>query len=240
MKNQLITCKNCGHKFKDRYCNHCGQSANTNRIDAKFLWEDIEHGIIHYDKGITYTLKQLFLKPGYVIRDYINGKRVHHFRPISLCIVLATIYALLYHFLDIKLLQTENDDSINLFKTVIEHYYWFVFITIPLYTVSTFITFRPQQYNFWEYFIFEAFKVAQRLFIHILFLPVIYFINEPQVTKYILILLMFLDIGLIIWTNLEFFSTSKRVKVFYLSFLSYIIYIFLILVLLAILMLVTL
>jgi hypothetical protein len=234
----MITCKNCGHKFEGRYCNHCGQSAKTHRIDIKFLWEDIQHGIIHYDKGIIFTLKQLYLKPGYVIKDYINGKRVHHFRPISLCIVLATIYALVFHLLHIKLIKDEDIDAANFFEKIIQHYYWFVFATIPIFALSTFISFRDKEYNFWEYFILETFKVAQRLLIHIFSLPILYFFSDINVARIILYLLMILDIALIIWTNLQFFNKTGQLKVALLSILSYLIYTFQVIILLVLLILI--
>ena len=103
-KNKMITCKNCGYIFKGNFCNICSQSAATKRINFEFLWEDLEHGLLHYDKGLLYSLKKLFLKPGSAIQEYIQGKRVHHFRPISMVIVLATVYALIYHLGNINIL----------------------------------------------------------------------------------------------------------------------------------------
>lgn len=218
------TCKNCGHIFEGRYCNHCGQSANTHRIDAKFLWEDIEHGLLHYDKGILYTAKQLFLKPGYIIKDYIKGKRVHHFKPISLSIVLATLYALVYHLTNVNLIVKDDGNSEAIFEKILEHYYWFVLITIPIFTLSTAVFFKKIGYNFWEYFIFEALKVSQRLIVHILFLPIILLFDDPAATGFIIKLLMVIDLALIFWTNLQFFNRLPKFKVFYLTIFSYLLY----------------
>lgn len=220
------TCKNCGHQFIGKFCNHCGQSAKTSRIDAEFLWEDIQHGILHYDKGILYTTKQLFLKPGYVIKDYIEGKRVHHFRPISLTIVLATLYVLVYHFTQVDLLNHESDDSKMIFDKILEHYYWFVFLTIPIFSWGTALFFRNNGYNFWEYFIFEAFKASQRLIVHLLFLPIIFIINDTATTNYIIKGLILVDFALILWTNLQFFDHLPKLKVAYLSLFSYFTYLF--------------
>ena len=63
------------------------------------LWHDIQHGLFHFDNGVLYTAKQLFTRPGNSIREYIDGKRVRHFKPISLVILLATVYGFLYHTL---------------------------------------------------------------------------------------------------------------------------------------------
>lgn len=218
------TCKNCGHHFTGKFCNHCGQSSKTHRIDAGFLWEDIQHGILHYDKGIIYTTKQLFLKPGYVIKDYIQGKRVHHFRPISLTIVLATLYVLVYHLTKIDFTAQESENSKFIFNEFLGHYSWFVFLTIPIFAWTTGLFFKYNEYNFWEYFIFEAFKASQRLIVHILFLPIIMLINDASVTEFIIKLLVFVDFTLIFWTNVQFFNKLPKSKVFLKSLFGYLIY----------------
>src|SRR6218665_3469561 len=137
----MTKCKNCGNSFNENYCNQCGQSAKTKRINYEFLWEDIEHGLLHYDKGIGYSLKKLFKKPGYEIEDYIEGKRVGHFRPISMVIIMATVYALIYHFLDLNHNSGLDKSSGLILEKIFEHYYWFVVGTIPIYAFTTFTTF---------------------------------------------------------------------------------------------------
>jgi hypothetical protein len=87
-----ITCKNCHQVYTGHYCNNCGQSAETHKINAHFLWHDIQHGLLHFDEGILFSLRQLFTRPGHSIREFIDGKRVRHFKPISLVVVLATLY----------------------------------------------------------------------------------------------------------------------------------------------------
>ena len=90
-----ITCKNCNQTFKGHYCNNCGQPADTHKINAHFLWHDIQHGLLHFDNGIPYSIKQLFIRPGHSIREFIEGKRVRHFKPLSLVAVLGALYGFL-------------------------------------------------------------------------------------------------------------------------------------------------
>lgn len=218
----MIKCKNCSFSFEGNYCNNCGQTAKTERISFKFLWEDVQHGILHYDKGIVYTAKQLFLKPGHVIKDYINGKRVGHFRPLSLVIVLSSIYVLIFHLTKVNVIETSNNLGITLYQKLIEHYYWFVIATIPFFTLGTSISFGKRKYNFWEYFIFECFKTSQRSIIHILFLPVYLFTNSDFI-EIITSILTFVDLSLIVWTNIQFFNDLSKTEVFLRSILSYLI-----------------
>lgn len=220
----MTTCKNCGNVFNGNYCNQCGQSAKTKRINHEFLWEDIQHGLLHYDKGITYSLKKLFEKPGYVIEEYIEGKRVNHFKPISMVIIMATIYALIYRFLDLNHRSALDKSSGMILEKVFEHYYWFVVATIPIYAFTTYIMFKKSGYNFYEFIIFEAFKTSQRLFIHIVFLPVLYFLKDRSGFDLVSYLLLILDFILIFWTNRQFFSKIQLKEVFLKSIISCMLY----------------
>lgn len=220
----MITCKNCGNLFEGNYCNQCGQSAKTKRINYEFLWEDIQHGLLHYDKGIGYSLKKLFEKPGYVISDYIEGKRVNHFRPISMVIIVATIYALIYHLLDLNHRSAIDESSGAVLEKIFEHYYWFVVATIPVYTFTTYLMFKKTGYNFYEIIIFEAFKTSQRLGVHILFLPVLYFVKDESGFNIITNILFLIDFILIFWTNKQFFNKITAKEVFLRSIGSYLIY----------------
>lgn len=220
----MTICKNCGNSFEGNYCNQCGQSAKTKRINHEFLWEDIEHGLFHYDKGIGYSLKKLFEKPGIVIYDYIEGKRVNHFRPISMVIIMATIYALIYHLLDLNHRSALDESSGAILERVFEHYYWFVVATLPIYALTTYILFKKTKYNFYEIIIFEAFKTSQRLGVHILFLPVLYFVKDRSGFNILTNLLFVIDFILIFWTNRQFFSKMRVGEVLIKSILSYLMY----------------
>lgn len=218
-------CKNCAASFEGSYCNHCGQSAHTHRIDAHYLLEDVEHGLLHYDKGIGYSLKRLFTKPGMEIRNYLMGKRVGHFRPISLSIILATLYALVYHFAGVKIMNSDNEESVLFLEKIMGHYYWYVLLTIPVFAFATKTAFRVKDYNFAELVVFEAFKTSQRLLVHILFLPVLLLFHSAAVAivtvNYLLIIM---DFGLILWTNLTFFEGRTTSSIVWRTFLSYAIY----------------
>ena len=76
--------KNCNHHFKGNFCSNCGQKAKTEKINFHFLWHDIQHGLFHFDSGILYTAKQLFTKPGMAIKEFIEGNRIKHFKPLLL------------------------------------------------------------------------------------------------------------------------------------------------------------
>ncbi len=91
-------CKNCNNHFEGNFCNNCGHAADIHKLNMHFIGHDLQHGLFHFDNGIFYTIKQLLTRPGHTIREFIDGKRVKHFKPLSLVVVLATLYGLLYHY----------------------------------------------------------------------------------------------------------------------------------------------
>lgn len=100
-----VACKNCGNHFAGRYCNHCGQRADTHRITWHYVWHEIPHSVWHVDKGILFTLKELFTRPGYTIREFLDGKRVNHYRPLALVLVLGAVLTFLLHSLNVDILE---------------------------------------------------------------------------------------------------------------------------------------
>ncbi|MEG1679959.1 MAG: DUF3667 domain-containing protein [Stenotrophomonas sp.] len=65
------------------------------RIDWHFLGHELEHSVLHMDRGILYSLKQLMLQPGRLLRDYIEGRRGNQVKPLLLITMMAAAVLLL-------------------------------------------------------------------------------------------------------------------------------------------------
>ncbi|MDR0961788.1 MAG: DUF3667 domain-containing protein [Mediterranea sp.] len=92
---ELVCCQNCGTLFTDNYCHRCGQSRKTSRLTFRSILSNIVAGAINISNGFGRTLVELIIRPGYMIADYIDGKRVRYFPPFQTLFVLAAIYVLL-------------------------------------------------------------------------------------------------------------------------------------------------
>jgi hypothetical protein len=163
-KHTIVHCKNCGHNFHGNFCSECGQNAHTERIDSHFFLHDIPHSVLHIDKGFFYTFKELIVRPGHSIREYLDGKRVRHFRPLAYLLLLSTLSTLVNkacHYL------TEKEYLAKGVKITIEgsffsHYIsLFFMIMIPIMSLASWFVFRYQKYNFWEHLLLETYIVAQ-------------------------------------------------------------------------------
>lgn len=86
-------CKNCQAELAGNFCSACGQPATVKRIDAHYIKHEIEH-VLHFEKGILYTIKELFIRPGKNVREFFTENRSRLVKPIIFIIVTSLLYTL--------------------------------------------------------------------------------------------------------------------------------------------------
>lgn len=208
----MTNCKNCDHTFDGNYCNNCGQTAHTHKIDTHYLWHEIQHGIFHVDAGILYTLKELSIKPGETIRSFIEGKRVRYFKPVAMLFLLATFYGILYHYFHIKPYYDNNEapevmKKVNIW--VSSHYALATLLLVPVYTLASFLFFRKSGYNYMEHGILNLYLGSLKLLVSFILFPLLYIYNGTKEMSVIISLAGFLDFILNIWVYYSFFISYK-------------------------------
>lgn len=109
---EVCTCLNCGNVFTGQYCNRCGQSRHTPRFVHHSAISNVLSGMTNIDHGFGYTLIELLIRPGYMINDFIAGKRVRYFRPFQTLFVLAAVYIMLVQLIDPSALKEEEERPI--------------------------------------------------------------------------------------------------------------------------------
>lgn len=159
-------CLNCDHRFFGNFCPHCGQSSHEGKINAHYFLHDIPHSVFHIDKGFFYTLKSLFTRPGYMIEEYLQGKRVKHFRPFGYVVIMSAICTFLIKGIEwLTVNVAAGDDAgevIPVHDNFFAHYFSvFIFIMIPLASLVTWLTFYKRKYNYWEHFLTNTYIAAQ-------------------------------------------------------------------------------
>lgn len=114
-QTETVECKNCGHTFTGNFCNRCGQSFDTPRFRFFSAVKHALGGLSNIDTGFGRTLVELLYRPGYMINDFIAGKRVSYFRPFQTLFVLAAIYILTVELIDPAALRRvkENAPSVD-------------------------------------------------------------------------------------------------------------------------------
>ena len=94
-------CANCGLIYTGHYCPTCSQRAGLGRIG----WHSVSRGVMDMwglgmrSRSVLYSVWQLLLRPGYLISDYISGKRQVSFPPIKMLFIISVAYAIAFHWL---------------------------------------------------------------------------------------------------------------------------------------------
>ncbi|MBQ6279111.1 MAG: DUF3667 domain-containing protein [Muribaculaceae bacterium] len=83
-------CAACGTEYQGNYCPRCGQSASVGRFSFK---KALQHFLNVWGMGnrsMFRSLRDLVLRPGYMIRDYLSGMQSAYFPPFKMFFILFT------------------------------------------------------------------------------------------------------------------------------------------------------
>jgi len=231
---KLIHCKNCGNNFHGHYCNNCGQDAHTGKIDEHFLYHEIQHGLLHIDTGILYTLKELCTHPGKTIRLFIDGKRVKHFKPLAFLIVMAGLYAFVNHFFNAGIILGHSgvkvaDNSIQAVNDYIkEHFEFFVLVELPVVSLAYYLLFKKYGTNYIEQLVINAYLSGLQVLIMILLLPVSYYFPKVGHIFYLITPLL-----IYIWAYPQYYYEQPRFATTWRSIVAYLIFYFILILILS-------
>ena len=111
-------CLNCGTIVEGRYCQNCGQE---NVVPKETFWHMVTHffyDITHFDSNFFHTIHHLILKPGFLSKEYMIGRRASYLHPIRMYVFMSAIFFLLFFSFFSKGINIDKD--INKPLTLIE------------------------------------------------------------------------------------------------------------------------
>ena len=89
------TCKSCGHVFTGVYCNLCGEKViEPKDRSLRTFFSNILIAITFADNRFVRTLWLTIKNPGFLSREYADGRRVNYLRPLQLFFILNLVYFL--------------------------------------------------------------------------------------------------------------------------------------------------
>ena len=89
-------CLNCGTIVQGKYCHVCGQENIVTHQNFGALIKHFVYDIFHFDGKFFDTLKYLLFKPGNIVREYINGKRMSFLDPIRMYLFTSAVFFLIF------------------------------------------------------------------------------------------------------------------------------------------------
>ena len=114
----VFTCKNCGEVYVGNYCSRCGQTQDTPRFSIRNAFQNILSGFFNIDNGFSRNLLEFLCRPGYMIRNYLDGKRVHYFKPFQTLFVLAALYVMMVQLVDPTAMRSNQDGTEYTYETL--------------------------------------------------------------------------------------------------------------------------
>ncbi|TRX36030.1 DUF3667 domain-containing protein [Flavobacterium sp. ZT3R18] len=93
----MNNCRKCDTKILENYCSNCGQSAIVKKLDFHYISHEIQH-LFHLEKGFFLITKELLIRPGKVVREYILEDRVKQVKPVIFLIFASLIFTIVVHY----------------------------------------------------------------------------------------------------------------------------------------------
>ena len=89
-------CLNCGTTVIGRSCHVCGQE---NLEPKESVWQIVTHffnDITHFDGKFFQSLNIFLTRPGFLSREYVNGKRASYLNPVRMYVFTSAIFFLIF------------------------------------------------------------------------------------------------------------------------------------------------
>lgn len=184
-------CLNCGTDFVGKYCPNCGQKATVARLSMRQGFVDLITIFTNFESGFFHTCLELIYRPGYMMRDFINGHRKEYVKPIQLLFLLGTLLLLLRYLLyghgfgEINAVSEEAVQELgharfwNLFSQMIEWLYAnraaFCLLIVTMLVIPNWLCFhrvdRASRLNISEHFYVMVYVGCQLLMSQIVTMP---------------------------------------------------------------------
>ena len=214
-------CKNCSNEIVLNFCPNCGQK-KAKRIDRTYIKDEIQYTVLHMNKGFLYSIKKILRAPGKTAREFVEGNRVNHYKPILLVFVVAGISAFLtntlIHPAEImaKYYETKGIKSpipmevIGAF--ILKYQAIIMLLSVPFMAFFTWIAFKKWGYNYYENVVITAYSLVCLQVLSILIVIPIQFILKDNIELFMIIptsISYLLMLGIFPWFYIDFYNNKS-------------------------------
>jgi hypothetical protein len=91
----LDRCANCGAPLSGPYCSQCGQRHEPGVHSFWHFMREAFEDCTHADSRLWRTLSALLLRPGFLTREFLDGRRARYLPPVRLYLVLSVLFFLI-------------------------------------------------------------------------------------------------------------------------------------------------
>lgn len=156
-------CLNCATALaaKARFCDQCGQRADTARLTFGDVLRDLMHSFVNIERSPLGFAWALLVRPGVVAREFVEGKRRRYYGPFATLAVLVGVTALAINLSGYQALA--HDGLTGAQADLLQRHINFVLLAqLPLLAVSSSVLFRAARLNLFEHMTLAAYALSVR------------------------------------------------------------------------------
>lgn len=180
-------CYNCGNDYVGNYCPYCSQKAGVGPVN----WSSVRQSVMDVwglgSRSLPRTIWHLLLRPGYLIGDYIDGKRQVSFPPVKMLFAVAVavvffIYYLVpFFFGAVDFYQMPGNMLPGYNQWNQGHFAWAYFFMALLFVLPTWVMFRCSplrtRHTLPQGFFIQIFMLVLNLFVTTFLLSPLMFVG---------------------------------------------------------------
>lgn len=88
-------CANCGARLAGNYCSACGQRHEHEVHSFSHFLREATEDLTHADSRLWRTIVPLLIRPGFLTREFLDGRRIRYLPPVRLYLVLSVFFFLI-------------------------------------------------------------------------------------------------------------------------------------------------
>jgi hypothetical protein len=87
-------CLNCGAEVQGKFCSNCGQENIETRENFFHMAFEFVSDYFHFDSKFFRSLIPLFIKPGFLTKEYWEGRRVKYIHPLRIFFFVTIVFVI--------------------------------------------------------------------------------------------------------------------------------------------------
>ena len=166
------------------------------------------------DSGYLHTIKELAVRPGHMIREYLQGKRGKHRDPMLMLVIIGGLCSVLYNHYHIKTLasldlsELKGEMEVFSLKFFVLAFFGYSLIL----SLFDYLVFRYKGYNYFELLVMNIFACIEILFLFILLAPLLIFIDSSLLNKVMRVTSIITIFTYLYYVRYQFFEASGNRK----------------------------
>ncbi len=140
-----------------------------------------------FEGNFCNNIKELLTRPGNSIREYLEGKRKKHYKPLAFVFLMPALYTVIKYLIDIETLlggfvsgiiesinetETNVPETLKLLNWLANNYAYSTLLFVPFFSFASYLAFKKSKYNYFELLVLNFYTTGQQNLIYLMFSPV--------------------------------------------------------------------